>query len=133
MLSRAAAIGLATILAASQATADPLESVVLTARPGLCVLKEASTKACVMGVVLEWRAPAGDYCLYREGKQGPLKCWEKAIAGSHKEALAASSDVMFSLHDRPGEEPVAQVPVRVLSLAQKRPERRRRRHAWAPL
>ena len=119
--------------AGSQAQTNTEESVVLTARPGLCVLKDARTRECVMGVVLEWRAPTGNYCLAQAGKRSPLKCWQQQHEGTHKEALAASSDVVFSLNEKDTSTTLAQVPVRILSLAQKRPERRRRRHAWAPL
>ena len=109
------------------------DQVVLTARPGLCVLKDTATKKCVMGVLLEWRAPTGTYCLHQKGVEEPLKCWQQQSEGAHRQALVASADVMFALHSAPQGPLLAEVPVRVLSLAQRRPERRRRRHAWAPL
>lgn len=109
------------------------DEVVLTARPGLCVLKDATTKECVMGVRLDWRGPQGDYCLHQAGVEEPLACWQQQARGGHDAALASAEDVVYRLRRVPSDYPVAQISVRVLSLAQRHPSRHRRRHAWAPL
>lgn len=115
------------------ATARAEDAVVLTARPGLCVLKDTASTECVMGVRLEWRGPLGDYCLHEAGVAEPLACWRQQPHGQHDAALASSEDVTYSLRRTPSEEVAAEISVRVLSVAQRRPTRHRRRHAWAPL
>ncbi len=109
------------------------DRLVLTARPGLCILPDADTPQCVMGVALEWRGPTGDYCLYQSGRREPLACWEGSRAGESQARVASPQDVSFWLQEEGSVQALAQITVRVVRLAQQRPERRRRRHAWAPL
>ena len=109
------------------------DEVVLTARPGLCILKDPESQACVMGVQLDWSGPVGDYCLYDSTASAPLACWQQREGASHAAELASRDDVAYWLERGASDERLAEVSVRVLSLAQRRPERRRRRHAWTPL
>ena len=127
--ARLAAALLLVVLPAAAA-----EELVLTARPGLCILQQADTRQCVMGVELKWRGPVGDYCLYQSGAGGaPLDCWRDEGAGELRTRLASEQDVAYWLQVPASKERLAQITVRVVSLAQRRPERRRRRHAWTPL
>jgi len=109
------------------------EEPVLTARPGLCILEDPETRECVMGVELTWRGPVGDYCLYQSEVEKPLACWSGESSGELKSRLVSEQDVAYWLQLPPQEEHLAEIVVRVVSLAQRRPERRRRRHAWTPL
>ncbi len=109
------------------------DELVLTARPGLCILKDPDTQECVMGVALSWQGPAGNYCLHQSGVAEPLACWTGQSAGQLQSRLASEDDVAYWLQVPPSDEHLAQILVRVVSLAQRRPERRRRRHAWTPL
>lgn len=104
----------------------------LTARPGLCILKDPQSQQCVMGVELSWRAPSGDYCLHHSSDPEALFCWQDAVAGEHRTKLASREDVDYWLQRGASETHLAEITVRIVSLAQRRPERRRR-HAWAPL
>ena len=105
---------------------------VLSARPGLCIMQDADSQECVMGVELSWRGPAGSYCLYHSNAAAPLRCWDNSTEGTHSTELASREDVSYWLQRPPADEHLAEITVRVVSLAQRRPERRRR-HAWAPL
>ncbi|CAA0081497.1 Uncharacterised protein [Halioglobus japonicus] len=109
------------------------DEIVLTARPGLCILKEPQTRQCVMGVELSWRGPVGDYCLYQSVVQEPLACWAGKAAGELQSRLVSEEDVTYWLQRTLSQEHLAEVVVRVVSLAQRRPQNRRRRHAWTPL
>lgn len=119
------------LLLATQATAQ--DETVLTARPGLCILKDPETRQCVMGVALSWRGPVGDYCLYQSVIREPLACWEDVSAGELQARLISEQDVTYWLQRGTSGEHLAEVVVRVVSLAQRRPQTRRRRHAWTPL
>ena len=123
-------LGLALLFAAEAAAQD---EPVLTARPGLCILKDPETRQCVMGVELSWRGPMGDYCLYQSVVREPLACWEEQSAGELQSRLVSEQDVTYWLQRATSEEQLAKVVVRVVSLAQRRPQTRRRRHAWTPL
>ncbi len=133
MSSRARARGWVIAASLVALPASAADEPVLTARPGLCILQDAETRECVMGVELTWRGPAGDYCLYQSALAEPLACWTGQDQGQLKARLASEDDVAYWLQVPPSDERMAQVIVRVVSLAQRRPERRRRRHAWTPL
>jgi DUF3019 family protein len=124
------AFGLVLLLATEAAAQD---EPVLTARPGLCILKDPETRQCVMGVELSWRGPVGDYCLYQSVVREPLACWEDESTGELQSRLVSEQDVTYWLQRTMSEEHLAEVVVRVVSLAQRRPQTRRRRHAWTPL
>ena len=108
---------------------------VLTARPGLCILERPEAERCVMALDLEWQsAVAGSYCLhYSLAEQEPLHCWPEATSGQHHSELSSREDVSYWLQFKPSAEHLAQIRIRVVSLAQRNPERRRRRHVWSVL
>jgi hypothetical protein len=107
---------------------------VLTARPGLCILKDPDRPNCVMGIELEWRAELqGDYCLHHSAGSAPLACWETSRAGVHQTNLQSRKDVSYWLVRGRRGDPLALITVRVLSLAERNPDRRRRRHVWSLL
>jgi hypothetical protein len=107
---------------------------VLSARPGLCILQEAAADACVMAVELEWQStsPAA-YCLYHSLTPEPLQCWQNALTGILQSQLNSRVDVSYWLQLAPANNHLAEINIRVVSLAQRNPERRRRRHVWSVL
>jgi hypothetical protein len=106
---------------------------VLSARPGLCILQDPESKQCVMGVELNWHGPEGNYCLYDSTRSHPLACWQSSSTGEHSTELASRQDVAYWLQQDDSDSRLAEISVRIVSLAQRNPERRRRRHAWTPL
>ena len=123
---------LALMLLPAPLHAEP-EQAVLTARPGLCILKDPETRECRMGVALSWTAPQGDYCLFQSASSDALACWTRETSGEHRTELVSEEDVAYWLQRGESPEHLAEISVRVLSLAQRRPQNRRRRHAWTPL
>lgn len=119
------------LVAVLGSAATAAEEMVLTARPGLCIVKDAATSACLASVELSWQAPTADnYCLHSSLEATHLACWDGATTGKHVTELVSRDDVRYWMQ-RPGsEQELAPVTVRILSLAQKQPNRRRRRHAW---
>ena len=110
--------GLAWILALLPlaGAATPAQDVVLTARPGLCILQDVDARRCVMGVELAWRGPPAEYCLYSSVAPAPLHCWETAAQGEWHTRLDSGQDVAYWLQRPRVRERLAQVTVRVLSL-----------------
>jgi len=124
------AIALAGALALPCRAAEP----VLTARPGVCILSSPGKTECVMAMDLLWNSNgAGHYCLYSSQQDAPLRCWQRASRGQAHVELASAENVSFWLQQPPQETHLAEIMVRIVSLSQKNPERRRRRHVWSLL
>jgi hypothetical protein len=97
-------------------------------------LQQADAEQCVMAVELAWNSEAsGSYCLYHSVSEAPLRCWEELRQGQHHSELSSREDVHYWLQRAPSQEHLAEITVRVVSLAQRNPERRRRRHVWSVL
>lgn len=113
------------------AQASALEEMVLTARPGLCILKDPSMAACIVNVQLNWQAnSAGAFCLHASNREQPLQCWQNVKSGEHIAQLASRQNVRYWMQAADSSRQMAPVTVRILSVAQKQPNRSRRRHAW---
>ncbi|MFK7977807.1 MAG: DUF3019 domain-containing protein [Halioglobus sp.] len=123
-------LGLVLLLLTSQKL-QAQEDMVLTARPGLCILKDPSMAACIVNVQLNWQAKeAGSFCLHSSTQTEPLHCWRDAKSGEHTAELASKADVKYWMQAADSTRELAPVIVRILSVAQKQPNRHRRRHAW---
>ncbi|MFK8049488.1 MAG: DUF3019 domain-containing protein [Halioglobus sp.] len=104
---------------------------VLTARPGVCLLERAEKSPCVMAVELSWNSNGpGDYCLYGSQLSGAIECWTAASIGQKHVELASRENVSFWLQEVPNDEHLAEITIRIVSLSQRKPQRRRRRHVW---
>ncbi len=106
----------------------------LTARPGLCILPSPDAEQCTLSVQLDWTAAAQvDICLYSSQTEKPLQCWQGADRGRIISEVTASSGVEFWLQYPEQADRLAKVTVQIVRLAQRNPERRRRRHIWSVL
>lgn len=104
---------------------------VLTARPGVCLLERPGNSPCVMAVELSWNSNGpGDYCLYSSQSDAAIACWTSAIVGQQHAELASRENVSFWLQEVPDDQHLAEITVRIVSLSQRNPQRRRRRHVW---
>lgn len=107
---------------------------ILTARPGLCILKEEGDSNCEMAVELIWNTAVSDnFCLYSSASVGALQCWQAAREGQHHFELSSPQGVEFWLQRRGSEKKLAKITLRIVSLSQRNPQRRRRRHVWSVL
>jgi hypothetical protein len=124
---------LAMLLVAVTTMAEPGE-VVLTARPGLCILQDTELSECVMALDLKWNAARNsDFCLYHSRADAALQCWSGTSSGHYLSELASHEDVSYWLQHPGIDQQLAKITVRVVSLAQRNPVRRRRRHVWSVL
>lgn len=113
------------------ATTAERDDIVLIAKPGLCILQDAAVSSCLVAVELSWDArQSDDYCLHHSTDSQPLACWQAEQQGQHIAQLVSRENVNYWMQKRDSREKLAPVTVRVLSLAQRQPNRRRRRHAW---
>lgn len=105
---------------------------VLTARPGVCIVTDPAAPQCQMALDLMWNsALRNTYCLYSSIHSAAMRCWAGAREGRHHFELASEESVRFWLQRPPAITPMAEITVRVVRLAQRNPERRRRRHVWS--
>lgn len=124
---------LTMLLIAVTTMADP-DEVVLTARPGLCILQDPELSECMMALELKWNAARdSDLCLYHSRADAPLQCWSSVSNGRFLSKLTSHEDVSYWLQRSHADQQLARITVRVVSLAQRNPARRRRRHVWSVL
>lgn len=104
---------------------------VLTARPGVCILENPDKAPCVMAVELAWNNNGvGNFCLYSSQSSEALQCWTSANQGQRHAELASRENVSFWLQKAPLDTHLAEITIRIVSLSQRNPQRRRRRHVW---
>jgi len=104
---------------------------VLTARPGVCILESRAKTTCVMALELTWNSNgAGNYCLHSSQQEAALQCWSLATGGQEHVELASPENVSFWLQEVPDDQHLAEITIRIVSLSQRNPQRRRRRHVW---
>lgn len=107
--------------------------VVLTARPGLCLVETIDDEPCVMSVLLDWQAlTPGDFCLYHSADDElPLQCWNMSQNGGLRHHLSSREHVQYWLKRAGNDKRLAPITVRVVGVNQRNPKRRRRRHPWS--
>lgn len=116
--------------ASAQGGSEPI----LTARPGLCILQADDSSVCEMAVELIWNAAvSGSFCLYSSLSTVALQCWQSVREGRHHYELASPQGVDFWLQRSGADLQLARITVRIVSVSQRNPQRRRRRHVWSVL
>jgi hypothetical protein len=106
--------------------------ILLSARPGVCIIGESNNKPCEMALNLIWKSRQSvDLCLYSSIQNNTHKCWSRAEYGSFHFQFESKIDVQFWLQKPEATERLELIEVRVLSLTKRKPERRRRRHVWS--
>jgi len=123
-----------TLCYGSFARAEGASEPVLSARPGLCILKDEDSAICEMAVELIWNSALADsFCLHSSATASSLRCWRSAREGQHHFELSSREGVEFWLQRPSSDIKLAQITLRIVSLAQRNPQRRRRRHVWSVL
>ena len=118
----------------SSARAEGASDPVLTAKPGLCILKNEDNAICEMAVELIWNSAVADsFCLHSSLSASPLQCWRTVREGQHHFELSSPEGVEFWLQRPSTDTKLAQITLRIVSLSQRNPQRRRRRHVWSVL
>ena len=117
-------------VAMNAVAADPLP-VKLVVKPLLCVIDKNET-ACTINFDVRWTSVlAAEYCLNDSARQTPLRCWQRADSGEHKQERVVSEEFMFFLSPPSGTERVAEAKIEVLRVgSDDRRRERRSRHVW---
>lgn len=102
----------ATITANNTANNTTDKPANLQLKPGRCVALHQG-QVCYQRVQLQWRAQAGNYCLYQKGAGHPLHCWQNVDAGDYIYAFASDTSVQLQLIDTQTQAIVAQAELEV--------------------
>lgn len=106
--------------------------ILLSARPGVCIIAEVNNKPCEMALNLIWKSrQLVDLCLYSSTQTQAHQCWSRTQQGSFHFQFESKIDVQFWLQKPEVSQRLELIEVRVLSLTKRKPERRRRRHVWS--
>lgn len=106
--------------------------ILLSARPGVCIIAKVTEKPCEMALNLVWKSRRlADLCLYSSTQKQAHQCWSRAQHGSLHFQFESKVDVQFWLQKPEVSQRLELIEVRVLSLTKRKPERRRRRHVWS--
>ena len=103
----------------------------LVVKPMLCVT-EREADACSMTFDIHWKSQiAAEFCLNDSALSAPLRCWTKALSGSHTHKREVKEAFSYWLGAPGGAQRAAEVKIEVLRLdsADRRRERRMR-HVW---
>ena len=73
-------------------------TVSMTVTPDQCVaMTEGQT--CYVDIEIKWQSSnVGDFCLFRSGKEGAIRCWSQKSQGEFQQEMASKTNVVFSLH-----------------------------------
>lgn len=73
------------------------ETAQLSLKPARCVaMNEGQT--CYQTVAINWQADAiADYCLYQQGTEKPIFCWQQTAKGKTKVEFANSENLRYRL------------------------------------
>ncbi|MFT5483697.1 MAG: hypothetical protein ACI9GW_002355 [Halieaceae bacterium] len=87
-----------------------------------------------MPIRLDWQSNGlEDICLHSSQNIESLQCWEQENSGFTTLKIYANDDVGFWLQLSNSDEKLAYVTIRIVRMARRNPERRRRRHVWSVL
>lgn len=104
-------------------------SVELSVKPSLCILERGET-LCRDQVEVRWQA-ARQYsvCLFEQGREEPLTCWDESRSGAYSSQLNTQDDINFQLIEMAERQVLASRAFEVVADAQR--YRRRRRNPWS--
>jgi hypothetical protein len=103
----------------------------LEVKPVLCVT-DSRNPSCELSFVVRWRSVTRDYyCVFNDFGDGPLNCWEEAMAGETTDERDVEQSFTFWMTGEDLERRLAEVAVEVLQLdSGDRRRKRRTRHVW---
>lgn len=101
-------------------------------KPVLCV-RGTSAEQCRLDVSITWRGNnTGEYCLYSDKSQQPLRCWTQQAQGDAKDSVSISEDLDYWLAWQLSNDELARKTLKVLTAkSDDRRRARRRRNVWS--
>lgn len=103
----------------------------LIVKPLLCVT-EREADACSITFDIRWKSQlAAEYCLNDSAQNAPLRCWTRALSGTHSHKREVREAFSYWLGAPGGGQRAAEVKIEVLRLnSDDRRRERRMRHVW---
>ena len=99
----------------------------LIASPNVCELKK-DTYLCEMKAALIWEMPkAGHYCLYEQGVELALQCWQNNWSGNHVLQFQSDKPVTYLLRPYAEQTVIREVTINVIGTLEQRIRAKRRR------
>jgi hypothetical protein len=103
----------------------------LIVKPLLCVTDRDSSQ-CSMNFDIRWKSViAAEYCLGDSEQGAPLRCWARALSGTHSHKREVKEAFVYWLATPGSAQRAAEVKIEVLRLdSPDRRRDRRTRHVW---
>jgi len=113
----------------STAEAQTQHGVVLSIKPGLCVLGEDEVE-CRDQLRVKWKSNLFySLCLYQQTKPESLHCWQSVKEGEYQFSFVASENTEFELRENPTQKILAIKTFKILTDHNN--TRQRRRNPWS--
>lgn len=111
------------------ADAQTQPRILLSIKPGLCVLGENEIE-CRDQLRVKWKANLiYSLCLYQEEKSQSLYCWQSTKEGEYQFGFVASENTQFELRDSQTQQILAVKTFKILTDHNN--TRQRRRNPWS--
>ncbi len=89
---------------------------VLTAQPGVCIVKNFNVDQCEMNLRLFWTSTNEEtYCMYSSTQTDALRCWQGAQNGTHNFDFNSSQSIAFWLQRPLNKTHLSKIKVRIVS------------------
>lgn len=123
-----------TVLFLAASTVSPAagaDGPLLHVKPLICIASRNS-EVCATDFQIDWRSPQpGNYCLARDNKPLPVRCWTQATAGEHRDRVIVTRDFYYWITESENTQRLSAVKVEFLRLqSEDRRRERRSRHVW---
>lgn len=119
------------LLVCLPAVAADVPAARLIVKPLLCVTDRESS-VCSMSFDIRWKSTiAAEYCLNDSAESAPLRCWSRALSGTHSHKREVKEAFVYWLAAPGSAQRAAEVKIEVLRLdSPDRRRDRRNRHVW---
>lgn len=128
-LLEALPLSCALLFSAGGCAAEP--DVSLTVKPSLCITDKREDH-CALEIVVAWRSSEpGDYCLYSEMQDEPLRCWTLAKDGTLVDERSVTESFRYWITADDSTARLAEASLDVMTADNEDRRRQRpRRHVW---
>jgi Protein of unknown function (DUF3019) len=103
----------------------------LRVKPVLCIANRAA-ETCATVFQIDWTSTRiGNYCLASDNQREPLRCWNQAAGGEHRDNVVVTQDFYYWISEPEKAQKFSPVKVELLRLhGDDRRRERRSRHVW---
>lgn len=85
----------------------------LNVKPARCVALRQG-QVCYQRVTFHWHTrQAGNYCLFEDGQEQPLQCWQQLKRGQYKIDFQSPNNIRYVLREQSSMNPVSEAEITV--------------------